>query len=129
MCQKTCHFFKWQVQSCSVDIISYLIPYVSLTVTVKVNCPGWIGTAAASAAMAPPVLLCNRMLSPAPALFAGVLAGALVFPAVLRLTSFFKPEDRERFDHLLRGVPGAVQAPVRSLLDLLMPVTEIEVGA
>ena len=34
---------------------AYLSAYVTLTVTVKVNCPGWMGTAAASAAAPPPL--------------------------------------------------------------------------
>ena len=34
---------------------AYLSAYVTLTVTVKVNCPGWIGTAAASDAAPPPL--------------------------------------------------------------------------
>src|SRR5688572_9917770 len=39
--------------------VSYFTSYVTLTMTVKVNCPGWIGTAAASDAAPPPPLPSN----------------------------------------------------------------------
>jgi hypothetical protein len=40
--RRTCR--QGQVPFALVQRGSYLIPYVSLTFTVKVSCPGWIGT-------------------------------------------------------------------------------------
>jgi O-antigen/teichoic acid export membrane protein len=78
----------------------------------------------ASAAMAPPVLLCNFMLPPLPALLAGAVTGAIVFPVVLRLTSFFEPEDRTRLDHLTNAVPSRMQPAVNAMFSLLIPVSQ-----
>ena len=76
---------------------------------------------AATAAMAIPILFFNRVLPPGAALAADVVAGAIVFLTVLRLTSFFNSGDRKRFDDLWAATPAPLQPFAGALLRILMP--------
>ena len=77
--------------------------------------------AAGSAAMAIPVLLLNHLLPPLPALIAGSISGAVIYVAVLAITSFFRREDYARLGHLGDILPGAAQPAFRAALNFLIP--------
>jgi O-antigen/teichoic acid export membrane protein len=77
--------------------------------------------AAATLAMAPPILMMNRVLPPVAALPCGVLCGAAIFFALVRWLRVLNAEDLERLGHVTASVPAMFRGAFRRAMDLLAP--------
>ena len=75
----------------------------------------------ACAAMAPPVLLLNHLLTPVPALVCGVTAGAATFVLTIRVTGFITAEDLARFGHVVNATPPGLRPVFQKILAGLKP--------
>jgi O-antigen/teichoic acid export membrane protein len=72
-------------------------------------------------AMVAAVVPMQRLLSPTPALVAGVIVGAVVFAVMLRVTHAAGVEDVARMRHLTERMPAAVRNAAEACLRFVVP--------